>query len=119
MAEKRKSDRLKVSMNLELSSLFKQDNVVVKNVNAPIEVVDISRGGIGFQSANDLPIGFYFNSCIQLGSVDAKLYCVVKIIRQESINENLYRYGCEFVGMAPVLSYIFDDFQKTYIEQEH
>lgn len=118
MCDKRKDKRLKVKMDLEISSLFKQDNIIVKNIDAPIEVVDISKSGIGFYSANNLPIGYYFNACIQLGTEDAKLYCVVKIIRQEHMEGNIYRYGCEFVGMAPVLSYIFEDFQKKLEEEE-
>ena len=52
------------SKNLEISSLFKQDNVKVKDIEAPITVVDISRGGIGFHSVSRLPIG-YSAKCIK------------------------------------------------------
>ena len=47
--EKRKAKRLPIDLFLGISELFKQDNEIIKNVNAPIEVVDISRGGIGFK----------------------------------------------------------------------
>ena len=80
MQEKRRDKRLPVcSMKLEISSLFKQDNQIIKNIDAPISVHDISKGGIGFITKSDLPLNFYFNACIQLGDADAKLYCVVKI----------------------------------------
>ena len=46
-AEKRRSKRIPITMHLEVSSLFKQDNVHVKNINAPVEITDISRNGIG------------------------------------------------------------------------
>ena len=46
--EQRRSKRIPTKMNLEVSSLFKQDNVKVNNINAPIEVIDISKDGIGF-----------------------------------------------------------------------
>lgn len=115
--EKRRDKRMKVKMDLEISSLFKQDNVVLEQLNSPIEVTDVSKSGIGFRSKDNLPIGYYFNSCIQLGKEDAKLYCVVKIIRQEPPVDSVYTYGCQFVGMAPVLSYIFDDFAKNYEEE--
>lgn len=59
--EQRRSKRIPTKMNLEVSSLFKQDNVKVNNINAPIEVIDISKDGIGFLSSSMLPIGFYFN----------------------------------------------------------
>lgn len=125
--EKRREKRIDITLFLKISTLFKQDNVLVQNIDAPITVINISRGGIGFYSKSNLPIGFYFNACIQLGDEDAKLYCVVKIIRaeevkdttpdlcdkEEGIDQRIYRYGCEFVGMAPVLSYIFDNFEKS------
>ena len=44
---------------------------------------------------------------------DAKLYCVVKIIRKEPLTGGDFIYGCELVGVAPVLSYIFDDLEKN------
>ena len=116
MLEKRRDKRISVELNLEISSLFKQDNVSVENINAPISVVDISRSGIGFKSGSNLPLGFYFNACIQLGKEDAKLYCVVKIIRSAKIDDNTTMYGCEFVGMAPVLSYIFDAFEDMEVQ---
>lgn len=113
MQEKRRDKRMIVELNLEISSLFKQDNVSVQNIDAPITVIDISRSGIGFRSNSNLPLGFYFNACIQLGKEDAKLYCVVKIVRSSKLDDNQITYGCEFVGMAPVLSYIFDSFEDA------
>lgn len=113
MIEKRKTKRLPASMTLEISSLFKQDEGKIENIDAPITVTDISKGGIGFISKSELPLDFYFNACIQLGQADdAKLYCVVKIIRKDKAEEG-NRYGCELVGLAPVLSYIFDDYEKS------
>lgn len=116
MEEKRRDKRSRIALNLEVSSLFKQDNVCVKDIDAPIHVIDISKSGIGFTSSSDLPVGYYFNACLQLGHEDAKLYCVVKIIRQQPIDGTFIRYGCEFVGMAPVLSYVFDAYEQE-IEQ--
>lgn len=113
MEEKRREKRVPVTLNLEISSLFKQDNVSVQNIHAPIVVVDISKSGIGFESTSSLPIGYYFNACIQLGREDAKLYCVVKIIRSLALDDQRTMYGCEFVGLAPVLSYIFDEFDDS------
>ena len=110
--EKRRDKRLPVySMQLEISSLFKQDNEMIKNLDAPIKIENISRGGIGFTSKTDIPLGYYFNACIQLGKEDARLYCVVKIIRREIKQDGDIFYGCELVGMAPVFSYIFDDYE--------
>lgn len=41
MTEQRRNIRIPVKMNLEVSDIFKQDNVKVSNINAPIEVIDI------------------------------------------------------------------------------
>ena len=38
MEEKRRSKRIKAHLELNVSSLFKQDNVLVENINAPITV---------------------------------------------------------------------------------
>ncbi len=116
MEEKRHSKRFHVKMELEISSLFKQDNVKVDNIHAPIEVMDISRNGIGFQSASVLPSNYYFNSKIQLGDSDSCLYTVVKIVRKQAMEDNIYFYGCEFVGMPSVLDYIFDEFEEKLKE---
>lgn len=112
MQEKRKTKRFVAKLELEISSLFQQDNVKVENLNAPITVVDISRDGIGFHSASSLPVGYYFNACLSLGDDDAKLYCVVKILRVTDLGNDMKGYGCEFVGLAPVFSYVFDEFEQ-------
>lgn len=117
MQEKRRDKRLPIEMKLEISSLFRQDNVMLSCLDAPITVTDISKGGIGFTSANVLPVGFYFNACLLVGDEEAKLYCVVKIIRKNPAANGEYAYGCELVGIAPVLSYIFDDYEKR-LEKE-
>ena len=112
MEDKRRSKRLKINLNLDISSLFKQDNVRVDHIDAPIEVINISTDGIGFKSKSVLPAGFYFNAKIELGDVSSSLYSVVKIIRQETESDGTYSYGAEFVGMPSVLQYIFDEYEE-------
>lgn len=117
MEEKRRFKRVKANLNLNVSSLFKQDNVQIKGVDSPITVVDVSRSGIGFISAATLPVGFYFNAALELGSHDDILYCVVKIVRCRPIEgSDNFSYGCEFVGLPNVLMYIFDEFEAAHEE---
>lgn len=118
MEEKRKNKRFPVDLNLHISSLFKQDNVKVENIQEPIEVTDVSRTGIGFKSKSILPLNYYFNAKIILGEKPSVLYCVVQIIRTKKEEDNNI-YGCEFIGMAPVLSYIFDEFEEEWNKKEH
>lgn len=111
--EKRRSKRLDISLKLVISNLFKQDNIVISNIEAPITVTDISKGGIGFNSAATLPIGYYFNACLNLGNADSQLYTVVRIIRSSLASDGTTHYGAEFVGKADILDYILDEFEEN------
>ncbi len=113
MEEKRKNKRLPISLELSVSSLFKQDNVKAEVKDAPIIVTDISKGGIRFECDSILPVGYYFNAKLELGAQDCALYSVVKIIRSAEGEDGRIVYGCEFVGMAPVLGFIFDEYEAT------
>lgn len=111
MIEMRREKRWPAKLALEISSLFKQDHVKVENINAPIEVFDISKAGIGFKTKSVLPIGYYFNARLVLADNDA-LNCVVRIIRQQQ-RENDYIYGCEIVGTASIMDYIINDYAAS------
>lgn len=119
MQEKRRFKRINANLELNVSSLFKQDNVRVSNINSPITVVNVSKSGIGFTSASVLPKGYYFNAALCLGSHDETIYCVVKIVRCQPVSDSdEYFYGCEFVGMPNILMYIFDEFEERQNNQE-
>ena len=111
MIEMRREKRWPIELQLEISSLFKQDNVKVENINAPIEVFDVSKAGIGFRTKSVLPIGYYFNAGLVLGD-KGTLNCVVRIIRQQQDgDENIY--GCEIVGTASIMDYLFNDYAAS------
>lgn len=116
MIEMRREKRWPAQLELEISSLFKQDNVKVENINAPIKVVDISKAGIGFQSESVLPVGYYFNARLVLCGTDA-LNCVVRIIRQQEIEDG-YVYGCEIVGTASIMDYVFNNYAASLNEKD-
>lgn len=111
MEDRRKNPRIKVTLDLMVSSLFIQDNDKI-NIDSPIFVKDVSRTGIGFVSKSILPMNYYFNAALKIGDEESTLYSVVKIIRCEALDNDDYSYGCEFVGMAPVLNYIFEDLEN-------
>ena len=118
-SEKRRYQRMQIDLKLNISSLFKQDNISISNIESPIEVVDVSKSGIGFISESILPIGFYFNAALKLGNEDDILYCVVKIVRCQPIpHSEEFSYGCEFVGMSSVLNYIFDEYEHEIQETD-
>lgn len=112
MQEKRRSKRMKANLTLNVSNLFKQGNISIGALNSPITVIDVSKHGIGFKSKDIIPLDYYFNARLELGDAANCLYCVVKIIRCIPSDGGQYLYGCEFVGMAPVLDYIFDNYEQ-------
>ena len=114
MEEHRKNVRVPVQLNLEVSDIFKQDNVKVSSINAPIEVVDICRDGIGFVTKSILPIGFYFNARLEMENEKNAINCVVQIIRQKLREDGLYHYGCTFTGMPSIFDYIFDELEDKF-----
>lgn len=116
MQEKRRSKRLPAQLVLSVSRLFKQNTAADIDVTAPIYVQDISKLGIGFVSEGDFPVGYYFNARLELGGEDCTLYCVVQIVRKNELEDGRSSYGCEFVGMAPVLGYIFDEYERKIEE---
>ena len=115
MENKRRSKRLDVDMSLTISDIFKQDNVKIENIDAPIRVTNISKSGIGFETEATLPLGYYFNAKINLGNTESSLYTVVRIIRAEGTPYGMY-YGCEFIGLAPILDLIFEDYNPKWDE---
>lgn len=117
MEEKRRERRLPIDIKLEVTSLFHQDNAAVENIDAPINVVDISKSGIGFKTGSILPVDYYFNARIQLGEDTSVLYTVVKIIRVVKLSDTEFFYGCELVGMPSVLHYIFDEYEQKLKKQ--
>lgn len=117
--EKRRYKRMSANLQLNISNLFNQDNVVISGVDAPITVVDISKGGIGFNTTATLPIGYYFNAKLELGDENSMLYTVVKIVRSNLSADGSYtNYGAEFIGLAPVLDFIFDKYEITLAGKE-
>lgn len=112
--ETRRSQRIPIGMHLEVVSIFKQNNVHVSNVNSPIYVIDISKHGIGFISKSVLPIGFYFSSRLEFEYINESIKCVIRIVRRRKREDGFTVYGCEFVGLAPVFDYIFEDIEKAY-----
>lgn len=110
--ERRKYKRLPIELHLEVDEVFKQDYVVIKNLNASVSVFDISRSGIGFISEASLPLGYYFRGRINLGDNDF-FYVVIQIVRAHISENDSKVYGAEFVGLAPFLAAKVDKYEKS------
>jgi hypothetical protein len=111
MVEKRRYKRYAANITLNISDLFNQEQINVGALGYPIQITDISKDGIGFHSKEQIPLDYYFNAMLDLGSGDNSiLYTVVKIIRCRELEDGTYAYGCQFVGMASILNYVFDEY---------
>ena len=108
MKERRKYKRLPLKLELTISSLFKQDYEFIPDINESIRIRNISKSGIGFLCSRELPLNYYFDAKIQL-TPDKYFYAVLKIIRIEKLDEG-YFAGCEFVGLADILSMKVDSY---------
>lgn len=114
MTDRRKFKRLPIELQLEVDEVFKQDNVIIKDLNASVKVFDISRSGIGFISEADLPLSYYFRGRINLGDDDF-FYVVMRIVWAH-VNDGMKLYGAEFVGLAPFLADKVDKYEKSLLK---
>lgn len=99
--------RYPTEIGIRIESLYKQDHVEIDDVNQDILVTDVSRTGVGFSSKHVLPLNYYFNARITFDD-EKFFYSVLKIIRIEE--EDPFHYGCEFVGLADILSATVDEY---------
>ena len=117
MSEQKRCKRIPVEIELSISDLFKQDNVKIKNIEAPIVVKNISKTGVGFETEAVLPLEYYFNAKIELGNQESSLCVVLQIVRVEERGDKMF-YGSQFVGRAEILDFIFDNYDKALGELE-
>lgn len=110
MEERRKNKRVSYKAVISVDSFYNQDEIIRDEKEIPIEIVDISKGGIGFTAEQRLPVGYYFNARIHLGE-DRMFYSVLHIL-YEAQQGTVYHYGCEFTGLADILSLYIDDYEK-------
>ncbi len=94
-----KEPKKAITLYLDFFHIFRQDDVMVSNIDAPIKVVEVSKKGIVFLSSSVLPMGYYFKANINLGD-DNTLHSVIKIINCISTASDMKIYRCEYVQMA-------------------
>jgi hypothetical protein len=110
MRERRKAERFPAQINIKIESLYKQDYVMIENVNQDILVTDVSKSGVGFITNTELLMDYYFNARIAFDE-EHFFYSVLKIIRIEQKEDGIH-YGCEFVGLADILAKTVDDYRE-------
>ena len=96
MEEKRKDRRLDLDVSLELSRIDGADGLTTLKL-ARVHVVDLSRSGIGFKTKQELDVGSFYNTKIQIWTKDI-IEAIIKIVRCRE-EDGEYHYGATFVGM--------------------
>lgn len=111
MHERRRYERLPIDCRLKVNNLYNGYQKGIDKVDADIEVIDISRGGIGFKCNQTLPLNSYFDATIGL---DGREYfrAIVKIIRCSSVDSGTI-YGAEFIGLAGFLENKIAEYAKN------
>lgn len=96
MEEKRRHKRLDLDVSLELERL--DDGGITTLKYAHVEVTDISRSGLGFITKQELEVGTYYDTKIQIWTKEV-VDAVIEIVRREQHGDH-YKYGCIFIGMT-------------------
>ena len=96
MEERRRSKRLDLDVSVQLERLDTDGVTTLKFIH--VDVVDVSKTGIGFTATQKLEAGTYYDMKLQIWTKEV-IDAVVEIVRVEE-NENGYRYGAIFVGMT-------------------
>lgn len=96
MEERRRSKRLDLDVSVQLERLDTDGMTTLKFIH--VDVVDVSKTGIGFTATQKLEAGTYYDMKLQIWTKEV-IDAVVEIVRVEE-NENGYRYGAIFVGMT-------------------
>jgi len=107
MEEKRRHKRLDLDVSLQLERLDEDGVTTLRFVH--VDVTDISRSGLGFASKQELAVGSYYDTKIQIWTKEV-IDAVIEIVRCEE-NDGTYRYGCIFIGMTDVDALKIDIYQ--------
>lgn len=93
MDEKRKSKRTKLSSRLIIKRL---DAGVDEEVG--IEIIDVSKDGVGFSCLEELKIGAVYEAYLMIWTKEV-IHAFLQIARIELLDGEGFAYGARFVGM--------------------
>lgn len=96
MEERRRSQRTEMVSTLVIRRLDEGAKEGHKNVG--IEIIDVSREGVGFTCEESLDLGAVYQANLRIWTQEV-LHTCLRIVRIE-LKQNVYFYGAVFVGMS-------------------
>lgn len=99
--ERRKSNRMNIGVIIKLNSVQSKGNTTnLKKDEFDVDVVNISKGGIAFESSEKLALNTFYDTTIVLWTKET-FQTVIEIVRMENYGAEKTLYGCRFIGIMP------------------
>lgn len=92
MEERRKANRRKLESKLIVKRLDQNENEEMQ-----IDIIDVSKSGIGFQCDQLLKIGAVYEGFLRIWTQEV-IHSFLEIVRIEK-TEDSFNYGAIFIGM--------------------
>lgn len=97
MEERRRNKRSELQSKIVIKKLDGN----MSNNEVFVEVQDVSKTGVGFDSAAKLEIGEVYEAYLTIWTKEV-LHAFLRIVRIELVGDGSYTYGAVFVGMPEV-----------------
>ncbi len=95
MQEKRNSRRMSLSAKLLIKNL---NDTTDKPEEVEIEVLDVSKTGVGFVCSAPLAIGAVYETLLKIWNED-EIHAFLKVVRIEQTKDEKYICGTIFIGL--------------------
>ncbi len=95
MEEKRNDRRMDLSAKLLIKNMNDTDSQVEE---ASIEVLDVSKSGVGFICDTPLSIGAVYETQLKIWT-DEVIHAFLKVVRIEQTKDERYMCGTIFIGL--------------------
>jgi len=107
MEERRKSKRTLMESKIVMKRLDSDDNREVV-----INIIDVSKSGIGFECEEALTIGDVYESFLTIWTKEI-IHAFLQIVRIE-LSSSGYVYGATFIGMPEIDSARIEVYQTVH-----
>ena len=106
MDERRKNTRTDMESKLLLKRLDQQEEGEIT-----IDVLDLSKTGVGFMCDKPLMIGAVYESYMTIWTKEV-IHAFIEVVRIEKVDEGAFKCGGLFVGMPDLDSQRIELYQK-------